>query len=239
MGRLVLADRHERRLVDDDVGGLQDRVGQQAVVDVIGLVLLLLLVRRRALEPADRRDRREQPGELGVLRDGGSGRTACSAPGRARARAARRPSRASAARSTSRVVRCSSARGSRRCSRSPRTRTGAGRSCGSRRGRCRGGRRPRAGCRRRSAVAAGGASDAGGRGGDVGRHGVASVAVTTVLDRARRAAPARGSVASATIRRMSRPRPAQSMTRAPAARRRAWRRDRRPRGRPRPPRPAR
>ena len=65
--RLVLADRHQRRLVDDDVGRLQDRVGQQAVVDVVGLVGLLLLVGRRPLEPADRRDRRQQPGELGVL----------------------------------------------------------------------------------------------------------------------------------------------------------------------------
>ena len=39
VGGLVLADRHERRLVDDDVGGLQDRVREQAVVDVVGLVL--------------------------------------------------------------------------------------------------------------------------------------------------------------------------------------------------------
>jgi hypothetical protein len=39
VGGLVLADRHQRRLVDDDVGRLQDRVGQQAVVDVVGLVL--------------------------------------------------------------------------------------------------------------------------------------------------------------------------------------------------------
>ena len=30
VGRLVLADRHQRRLVDDDVGGLQDRVGRAA-----------------------------------------------------------------------------------------------------------------------------------------------------------------------------------------------------------------
>ena len=65
---LVLADRDERRLVDDDVGRLQHRVREQAVVDVLGLVGLLLLVGRRALEPADRGDRREQPGELGVLR---------------------------------------------------------------------------------------------------------------------------------------------------------------------------
>ena len=65
--RLVLADRHERRLVDDDVGGLQDRVGEQPVVDVVGLVALLLLVGRRPLEPAHRRHGREQPDELGVL----------------------------------------------------------------------------------------------------------------------------------------------------------------------------
>ncbi|MGA7311496.1 MAG: hypothetical protein WBX05_21375, partial [Pseudolabrys sp.] len=52
VGRLVLAHRHQRRLVDDDVGGLQDRIGEQPVVDVVGLAPLLLLVRRRALEPA-------------------------------------------------------------------------------------------------------------------------------------------------------------------------------------------
>ena len=67
VGGLVLADRHERRLVDDDVGGLQDRVRQQPVVDVVGLGLALLLVGRRALQPADRRHRGQQPGELGVL----------------------------------------------------------------------------------------------------------------------------------------------------------------------------
>ena len=38
VGGLVLADRDQRRLVDDDVGGLQDRVGEQPVVDVVGLV---------------------------------------------------------------------------------------------------------------------------------------------------------------------------------------------------------
>ena len=154
VGRLVLADRHERRLVDDDVGGLQDRVGEQAVVDVVGLVALLLLVGRRPLQPADRRDRREQPGELGVPRADGSGRTACSGPDRARGRAARPPSRASA-RAARRRRGCSSARGSRRCSRSPRTRTAARRSSGSRPGRCRGGRPRTAGCPRRSAAARG------------------------------------------------------------------------------------
>ena len=68
VGGLVLADRHERGLVDDDVGRLQDRVGQQPVIDVVGLVGLLLLVRRGPLQPAHRRDRAQQPGELGVLR---------------------------------------------------------------------------------------------------------------------------------------------------------------------------
>ena len=64
---LVLADGHQRRLVDDDVGRLQDGVGEQAVVDVVGLLLALLLVGRRPLEPADRGDGGEQPGELGHL----------------------------------------------------------------------------------------------------------------------------------------------------------------------------
>ena len=68
MSGLVLAHGHQRRLVDDDVGGLEDRVGEQTVVDVIGLEPLLLLVGRRPLEPADRRDRHQQPGQLGVFR---------------------------------------------------------------------------------------------------------------------------------------------------------------------------
>ncbi len=67
VGRLVPPDRHERRLVDDDVGRLEDRVGQQPVVDVVGLELLLLLVGRRPLEPAHRGHRAQQPGQLGVL----------------------------------------------------------------------------------------------------------------------------------------------------------------------------
>ena len=43
VGRLVPADRHERRLVDDDVGRLEDRVGQQPVVDVVGLLAVFSL----------------------------------------------------------------------------------------------------------------------------------------------------------------------------------------------------
>ena len=51
VGGLVLADRHKGRLVDHDVRGLQHRVGQESVVDVVRLELLLLLVGRRALRP--------------------------------------------------------------------------------------------------------------------------------------------------------------------------------------------
>ena len=146
VGGLVLADRHERRLVDDDVGRLQDRVGEQPVVDVVGLVGLLLLVRRRALEPADRRDRAQQPGELGVLGPVALDEQRAALGIEAEGQQARRPSRASGC-AGRRGRGCSSARGSRRCSRSPRTPTGASRSCGSRPGRCRGGRCPTAGCR--------------------------------------------------------------------------------------------
>jgi len=65
---LILADRNERRLRQSDVGGLEDRVCQQAVVDVLGLVRALLLVGRSALQPADRRHGVEEPAQLGDLR---------------------------------------------------------------------------------------------------------------------------------------------------------------------------
>jgi len=67
VGGLVLPDRHPAGLVDDDVRGLQDRVVEQphAVVDPL---VLLLLVGRRALHPAHRHDRVEDPGQLGMLR---------------------------------------------------------------------------------------------------------------------------------------------------------------------------
>ena len=152
VGGLVPADRHERRLVDDDVGRLQDGVGQQAVVDVVGLLLDLLLVGRRPLQPADRRDRRRAATPARCAPAGGSGRTACSAPDRGRGRAA--PAAISRVRcaedvgvvgarqrvvvddAVDRLVLALAAR----------------RSCGSRPGRCRGGRCPTAGSRRRSAA---------------------------------------------------------------------------------------
>ncbi len=120
------------------------------MVDVVGLLLALLLVRRRPFQPADRRDRREQPGELGDLRpvalDEQRAVIGIEAERQQRRGHLARPRPQDVARRA-----CWSARGSRRCSRSPRTRTGAGRSCGSRRGRCRDGRSRTAGCPRRSA----------------------------------------------------------------------------------------
>ena len=116
---------------------------------------------------------------------------------------------------------CSSGRGSRRCSRSPRTRTGAGRSCGSRPGRCRDGRRRTAGSRRRCAAARRAPSS-----------GAAAGARSVVMARecSRRRSPGGRSDRSATIRPMSptRPHPVMSGARLRVAR--ARRGDRRARG---------
>ena len=52
---LVLADRHVPRVVHRDVGGLQERIAEEANRRQIAIreVLLLLLVSRHALEPRD------------------------------------------------------------------------------------------------------------------------------------------------------------------------------------------
>jgi hypothetical protein len=64
---LVLADRHVASFVDRDVGTLEDRIAEQRVVNVVRLSPSLLLERRCPLDPADRDDRAQEPGELGVL----------------------------------------------------------------------------------------------------------------------------------------------------------------------------
>ena len=66
---LVLADRHEGGAVHQDVGALQQRVAEEAVGGQILLLelLLLVLVARHALEPAERGDHRQQQVQLGVL----------------------------------------------------------------------------------------------------------------------------------------------------------------------------
>ena len=68
--RLVVADRHDAGLVEQDIGGHQHGVLQQAVADGF-LFGGLHLVLRHALQPADGRDAGEHPGELGVGGHGG------------------------------------------------------------------------------------------------------------------------------------------------------------------------
>ena len=67
---LVLADGHGHGLVEEDVGRLQDRVGEEPRVDVLlGLgALRLLLELGHPGEVAHRGDGVEDPGQLGVLR---------------------------------------------------------------------------------------------------------------------------------------------------------------------------
>ena len=66
---LILADRHELRVVHRDVGRLQQRIAEEPdrrQILVLQL-LLLLLVGRHALEPRHRHDHRQQQVQLGVL----------------------------------------------------------------------------------------------------------------------------------------------------------------------------
>ena len=65
--RLVLAHRHDAGLVEQDIGGHQHRVLQQAVAHRF-LLGGLGFVLRHALQPAHRRDAGEHPGQLGVRR---------------------------------------------------------------------------------------------------------------------------------------------------------------------------
>ena len=67
---LVGAHRHPVGLVDDDVGGLQQRVAEEAVGAEVAVLelLLLLLERRHALQPGERREHGQQQVQLGVLR---------------------------------------------------------------------------------------------------------------------------------------------------------------------------
>ena len=69
MRHLVLAHRHEVWLVEQDVGALQQRIPQEPVrgqVPVLQL-LLLVLVRRDALQPPKGRDHRQQQVQFRML----------------------------------------------------------------------------------------------------------------------------------------------------------------------------
>ena len=70
MRHLVFAHGNKIGLVDQDVGGLQQRIAEKAVGAQIFFrdVLALLFVGRYALQPAQRRDHRKQQVQFGVLR---------------------------------------------------------------------------------------------------------------------------------------------------------------------------
>ena len=64
---LVLADRHVRGAVGQDVGRHQDRIGVEADGRVLAVLAGLLLELRHAIEPAEPGHAIEDPGQLGVL----------------------------------------------------------------------------------------------------------------------------------------------------------------------------
>ena len=66
---LVLADRHVRGAVDENVGRHQARIGVEADRDVLAVLAGLFLELGHAVEPAEAGDAIEHPGELGVLGD--------------------------------------------------------------------------------------------------------------------------------------------------------------------------
>ena len=70
---LVLADRNMRRLVGENVGRHQVRVGIEADRGVLLVLARLLLELRHPVEPAEPGDAVEDPGELGMRRRPGSG----------------------------------------------------------------------------------------------------------------------------------------------------------------------
>ena len=71
MRRLVLADGHILRLVQQNVGRHQQRIAEKAVGGQIlaGQILLHLLVAGHALEPAERSDHAEQQLQFGMLQN--------------------------------------------------------------------------------------------------------------------------------------------------------------------------
>ena len=82
VGHLVGAHRHPVRLVHEDVGGLEQRVAEEAVGRRLDAELLHhLLVGGHALEPAHRDDHREEQVQLRVLRHPRLDEQRATAPG--------------------------------------------------------------------------------------------------------------------------------------------------------------
>ena len=63
---LVFADRHMRRLVDEDVGRHQHRIGVEADAGALLVLAGFLLELGHAVEPAEPRHAIEDPGKLGM-----------------------------------------------------------------------------------------------------------------------------------------------------------------------------
>ena len=89
---LVLADRHQVRAVDEDVGGHQHRVGEQPDARRDALCDLVL-VRVGAFEQAHAGDGGENPRQFAHFRHVGLAEEAAPSPGRGRARGSRGPRR--------------------------------------------------------------------------------------------------------------------------------------------------
>ena len=66
---LVLADRHMRRVIEQNVGGHQVRIDVKPRARVLAVLAGLLLELRHAVEPAEPRHAIEDPGKLGVAGD--------------------------------------------------------------------------------------------------------------------------------------------------------------------------
>ena len=66
MLNLVLSHRHNLGLVQQDVSGLQDRVGEKPCVDVFAVLLGFVLELRHALKIPQRGQAVEYPGEISV-----------------------------------------------------------------------------------------------------------------------------------------------------------------------------
>ena len=65
---LIVADRHMRRAIDQNVGGHQHRIVEQADRSVFAILAGLVLELRHAVQPADARHAVQHPGEFGVFR---------------------------------------------------------------------------------------------------------------------------------------------------------------------------